>query len=74
VAAIPQGWGCSNTLGRTVTVNGTVMKTPADEVMGNPQGDQPPGCGDWPLPAKVNGYYFFEFSAGTHTFTSFYWY
>ena len=31
-------------------------------------------CAAWPLPARINGSYYFEFSAGTPDFTSFYWY
>ena len=72
VPNVPQGWGCSNTKGRTVTVNGTVVKSPADETASNAEGDS--GCGDIPLPAKIDGAYFFSFSAGAHDFTSFYWF
>jgi len=30
-------------------------------------------CGDLPLPAKVNGYYVFEVSAGTFSYSALYW-
>jgi len=31
-------------------------------------------CGDLPLPAKVNGYYYFDCTAGTYNYASIYWY
>jgi len=31
-------------------------------------------CGKTPMPAKVNGYYVFEISAGTNTSSSLFWY
>jgi hypothetical protein len=31
-------------------------------------------CGDWPLPAQVDGGYYFAFSAGDKDYTSFYWF
>lgn len=31
-------------------------------------------CGAWPLPARIDGAYYFEFSAGTPDYTSFYWF
>ena len=30
-------------------------------------------CGNMPLPAKVNGYYYFDCSAGTYSYASIYW-
>jgi hypothetical protein len=47
--------------GRTVTVNG--MPAMCSESVGT-----------WPLPARINGSYFFSFSSGMFDYTSFYWY
>jgi hypothetical protein len=61
VTATFNAWRCSNMGGRTVTVNGA----PATCDMSS---------GTWPLPARINGSYFFAFSAGSIDYTSFYWY
>jgi hypothetical protein len=52
------GWNCSNFTGRTLKVNGTAIAT----------------CGTLPLPAKFNGYYYFDASAGGVDYASIYWY
>jgi hypothetical protein len=31
-------------------------------------------CGAMPLPAKVNGYYYFDVSAGNYSYASIFWY
>ena len=54
-------WRCSNLGTRTVTVNGSPV-TCSDAM------------GTWPLPARISGSYFFEFSAGTPDYTAFFWY
>jgi endoglucanase len=55
--ATVNGWGCSNFDGRTVKVNGTAL-----------------ACGAMPLPAKwSDGYYYFDISAGSYTWASFYY-
>jgi hypothetical protein len=54
-------WRCVNLGGRTVTVNG--MPAMCSESVGT-----------WPLPARINGSYFFSFSSGMFDYTSFYWY
>jgi hypothetical protein len=53
-----QGGGCSNCTGRTFTINGTPET----------------GTGNWPtpLPAKVNGGYCFQATAGGLTYATFY--
>lgn len=61
VTATFNAWRCSSIGTRTVSVNGTpVMCSDA--------------MGTWPLPARIDGSYFFSFSAGTPDYTSFYWY
>ena len=52
-------WMCNNIGTRTVRVNGVA-------VLCNPYGTRP-------LPARVNGAYYFEFSAGEPPYTSFDW-
>jgi hypothetical protein len=54
-------WGCMNLGNRTVRVNGVAVTCAATTAT-------------WPLPARVDGAYYFEFSAGTADDTSFYWY
>jgi hypothetical protein len=54
-------WRCSNIGTRMVSVNG--MAASCGE-----------SSGTWPLPARIDGAYFFSFSAGTPDYTSFYWY
>lgn len=56
---ITQGWGCSNTEGRTVTVNGEPSQC---------------GGMLAALPDQMDGGYYFAFSAGSNNFASFYWY
>ena len=56
------GWGCANMEGRTITVNGTAVTCP-------PEG----GSGGSTLPAKVNGAYTFNVSAGTYGYASIDW-
>jgi hypothetical protein len=51
------GWGCSNTDGRTLKVNGTAVTCAAGSS----------------LPAKLGSFYYFEFTGGTHDYASFYW-
>jgi hypothetical protein len=51
---------CNNLGTRTVSVNGVAVVCDGSN-------------GTWPLPALVEGYYYFEFSAGTPDYTSFYW-
>jgi len=58
-----EGWGCSNMDGRTITVNGTAVTCP-------PNG----GSGGSTLPAKVNGAYTFNLSAGTYGYAQVNWY
>jgi hypothetical protein len=53
-------WACNNLGTRTVSVNGVAVVCDGSN-------------GTWPLPALVEGYYYFEFSAGTPDYTSFYW-
>jgi len=55
------GWGCPNAVGRTVTVNGTQVFCDTSS-------------GQVPLPARLDGGYYFAFSAGMYDFASFYWY
>jgi hypothetical protein len=31
-------------------------------------------AGTWPLPARIDGAYYFEFSMGTPDYTSFHWF
>jgi len=56
------GWGCSNMNGRTITVNGTSVTCP-------PNG----GSGGSTLPAKINGAYTFNVSAGTYGYAAVGW-
>jgi hypothetical protein len=59
VTANFNAWACNNIGTHTVRVNGVgVMCT---------------NQGTWPLPARVDGAYYFEFSAGMPDYTSFYW-
>ena len=53
-------WACNNIGARTVRVNGVAVTCSATS-------------GTWPLPARVDGAYYFEFSAGMLDYTSFYW-
>ncbi len=52
-----QGWGCSNFSGRSLLINDVVQAS----------------CGTLPLPPKINGYYYFEASAGAFPWASVYW-
>lgn len=52
-------WACANMGNRTVQVNGVAVSCSP--------------YGTWPLPPAVNGYYYFEFSAGMPDYASFYW-
>ncbi len=56
------GWNCSNFTGRTLKVNGVAVTC----------GGTTPGT--MPLPAKVNGYYYFDASAGGVDYASIYWF
>lgn len=58
------GWGVSNTKGRTVFVNDVNMASQCPPEHGN--------C-SLPLPAPVDGYYYFEASAGDYPWASLYW-
>lgn len=58
------GWNCSNFTGRTLKVNNVAVTC----------GGTTPGT--MPLPAKINGYYYFDASGGTGAveYASIYWY
>jgi len=56
-ASTINGWGCSNLTGRTIKINGASVAS----------------CGALPMPARYNGYYYFDVSAGTVDYASIYW-
>jgi hypothetical protein len=60
-------WYCSNCGGRTIKVNGVA------ESRGATAKYPDDGPGAMPLPAKVNGYYYFDVSAGSSIYADIWW-